>query len=54
MLKERKLISLMNVKAYDNKEELVKDLQAVVDVKDVVLIKASRGMKLEEVITMLK
>ena len=42
------------VKAYDNKEELVKDLQAVVDVKDVVLIKASRGMKLEEVITMLK
>ncbi|MFC9419027.1 UDP-N-acetylmuramoyl-tripeptide--D-alanyl-D-alanine ligase [Bacillus mobilis] len=42
------------VKAYDNKEELVKELQAVVDAKDVVLIKASRGMKLEEVITMLK
>ncbi|MDF2086104.1 UDP-N-acetylmuramoyl-tripeptide--D-alanyl-D-alanine ligase [Bacillus pseudomycoides] len=42
------------VKAYDNKEELVKNLQAVVDVKDVVLVKASRGMKLEEVITMLK
>ncbi|PEE40031.1 UDP-N-acetylmuramoyl-tripeptide--D-alanyl-D-alanine ligase [Bacillus pseudomycoides] len=42
------------VKAYDNKEELVKNLQAVVDVKDVVLVKASRGMKLEEVIMMLK
>ncbi|MDM5153057.1 UDP-N-acetylmuramoyl-tripeptide--D-alanyl-D-alanine ligase [Bacillus sp. DX1.1] len=42
------------VKAYDNKEKLVKDLQAVVDVKDVVLVKASRGMKLEEVITLLK
>ncbi|WP_439743770.1 UDP-N-acetylmuramoyl-tripeptide--D-alanyl-D-alanine ligase [Bacillus pseudomycoides] len=42
------------VKAYDNKEELVKNLQAIVDVKDVVLVKASRGMKLEEVITMLK
>ncbi|MBJ8028832.1 UDP-N-acetylmuramoyl-tripeptide--D-alanyl-D-alanine ligase [Bacillus cereus group sp. N21] len=42
------------VKVYDNKEELVKNLQAVVDVKDVVLVKASRGMKLEEVITMLK
>ncbi|PEA85545.1 UDP-N-acetylmuramoyl-tripeptide--D-alanyl-D-alanine ligase [Bacillus pseudomycoides] len=42
------------VKAYANKEELVKNLQAVVDVKDVVLVKASRGMKLEEVITMLK
>ena len=49
-----KLISLTNVKAYDNKEELVKELQAVVDAKDVVLVKASRGMKLEEVITMLK
>ncbi|MDM5186699.1 UDP-N-acetylmuramoyl-tripeptide--D-alanyl-D-alanine ligase [Bacillus sp. DX4.1] len=42
------------VKAYDNKEKLVKDLQEVVDVKDVVLVKASRGMKLEEVITLLK
>ncbi|MBO1627660.1 UDP-N-acetylmuramoyl-tripeptide--D-alanyl-D-alanine ligase [Bacillus arachidis] len=42
------------VKAYDNKEELVKDLKAIIDVKDVVLVKASRGMKLEEVITMLK
>ncbi|PHC34731.1 UDP-N-acetylmuramoyl-tripeptide--D-alanyl-D-alanine ligase [Bacillus pseudomycoides] len=42
------------VKVYDNKEELVKNLQEVVDVKDVVLVKASRGMKLEEVITMLK
>ncbi|KEK22398.1 UDP-N-acetylmuramoyl-tripeptide--D-alanyl-D-alanine ligase [Bacillus gaemokensis] len=42
------------VKAYDNKEDLVKDLQEVVDMKDVVLVKASRGMKLEEIITMLK
>ena len=42
------------VKAYHNKEELVKDLQAVVGNNDVVLVKASRGMKLEEVITMLK
>ncbi|WJE53037.1 UDP-N-acetylmuramoyl-tripeptide--D-alanyl-D-alanine ligase [Bacillus cereus] len=42
------------VKAYDNKEELVKELQSVIDVKDVVLVKASRGMRLEEVITMLK
>lgn len=42
------------VKAYTNKEELVKDLKAIVDTKDVVLVKASRGMKLEEVITMMK
>ena len=42
------------VKAYDSKEELIKELQAVVGTKDVVLVKASRGMKLEEVITMLK
>ncbi|MGG0184772.1 UDP-N-acetylmuramoyl-tripeptide--D-alanyl-D-alanine ligase [Bacillus rhizoplanae] len=42
------------VKAYDNKEELVKDLKEVVGVKDVVLVKASRGMKLEEVIAMIK
>ncbi|MGH1287865.1 UDP-N-acetylmuramoyl-tripeptide--D-alanyl-D-alanine ligase [Bacillus toyonensis] len=42
------------VKAYNNKEELVKDLQAVVGNNDVILVKASRGMKLEEVITMLK
>ncbi|PEY33612.1 UDP-N-acetylmuramoyl-tripeptide--D-alanyl-D-alanine ligase [Bacillus cereus] len=42
------------VKVYDNKEELVKELQSVIDVKDVVLVKASRGMRLEEVITMLK
>ena len=40
-----KINFLTNVKAYDNKEELVKELQAVVDAKDVVLIKASRGMK---------
>lgn len=42
------------VKVYDNKEELVKELQTVIDEKDVVLVKASRGMKLEEIITMLK
>ncbi|CAM4301890.1 UDP-N-acetylmuramoyl-tripeptide--D-alanyl-D-alanine ligase [Bacillus manliponensis] len=42
------------VKAYQNKEELVKDLKKIVDVKDVVLVKASRGMKLEEVITMMQ
>lgn len=42
------------VKVYDNKEELVKELQTVIDENDVVLVKASRGMKLEEIITMLK
>ncbi|MGQ0517720.1 hypothetical protein ACT453_48330, partial [Bacillus sp. D-CC] len=42
---------IFTVSAYYNKEELVKELQAVVDAKDVVLVKASRGMKLEEVIT---
>ncbi|MGH1052614.1 UDP-N-acetylmuramoyl-tripeptide--D-alanyl-D-alanine ligase [Bacillus cytotoxicus] len=42
------------VKAYDNKEELVKNLKDIVDMEDVVLVKASRGMKMEEIITMLK
>ncbi|MFP3121450.1 UDP-N-acetylmuramoyl-tripeptide--D-alanyl-D-alanine ligase [Ectobacillus funiculus] len=42
------------VKAYDDKEALVKDLKELVGAKDVVLVKASRGMRLEEVIAGLR
>jgi UDP-N-acetylmuramoyl-tripeptide--D-alanyl-D-alanine ligase len=38
------------VKTYDSKETLAADLAGLVSGKDVVLLKASRGMKLEEVI----
>ncbi|MBO9131384.1 UDP-N-acetylmuramoyl-tripeptide--D-alanyl-D-alanine ligase [Bacillus sp. 165] len=42
------------VKMYLDKEELAKDLKCVVTEHDVVLVKASRGMKLEEVIDWIK
>ncbi|PGT82619.1 UDP-N-acetylmuramoyl-tripeptide--D-alanyl-D-alanine ligase [Bacillus sp. AFS040349] len=35
---------------YDQKDELIKHLQSIVKEKDIVLVKASRGMKLEEVV----
>ncbi|UHA60825.1 UDP-N-acetylmuramoyl-tripeptide--D-alanyl-D-alanine ligase [Metabacillus litoralis] len=35
---------------YDHKDELIKHLQSIVKEKDIVLVKASRGMKLEEVV----
>lgn len=38
------------VKAYDDKEALAKDVKELAGPQDVVLVKASRGMKLEEVI----
>jgi UDP-N-acetylmuramoyl-tripeptide--D-alanyl-D-alanine ligase len=42
-----------HVKAYDSKEALAADLAVLVSSKDVVLLKASRGMKLEEIIAYL-
>jgi UDP-N-acetylmuramoyl-tripeptide--D-alanyl-D-alanine ligase len=39
-----------HVKAYDDKEALAKDLVSIVSSNDAVLFKASRGMKLEEII----
>jgi UDP-N-acetylmuramoyl-tripeptide--D-alanyl-D-alanine ligase len=38
------------VKAYEDKQSLAKDLLAVVSSSDVILLKASRGMKLEELL----
>lgn len=38
------------VNAYEDKRALAKDLLAVVSTKDVILLKASRGMKLEELL----
>ncbi|WP_143416203.1 UDP-N-acetylmuramoyl-tripeptide--D-alanyl-D-alanine ligase [Geobacillus sp. E263] len=38
------------VKAYEDKQSLAKDLLAVVSSGDVILLKASRGMKLEELL----
>ncbi|WP_027410267.1 UDP-N-acetylmuramoyl-tripeptide--D-alanyl-D-alanine ligase [Anoxybacteroides tepidamans] len=38
------------IKAYDDKKVLAKDLCAIVTADDVILFKASRGMKLEEII----
>nr|WP_275695662.1 UDP-N-acetylmuramoyl-tripeptide--D-alanyl-D-alanine ligase [Fredinandcohnia sp. SECRCQ15] len=42
------------VKAYLNKEELIAELGKVVNKDDVVLLKGSRGMKLEEVVAAFK
>lgn len=42
------------VKAYDDKEALAKDLKDLSGAQDVVLVKASRGMRLEEVIAALQ
>jgi len=42
--------SVDTVHHYDQKDELIKHLQSIVKEKDIVLVKASRGMKLEEVV----
>ncbi|GAB2702899.1 UDP-N-acetylmuramoyl-tripeptide--D-alanyl-D-alanine ligase [Paenibacillus thermoaerophilus] len=38
------------VRAYDDKDALLRDLTGVLDERDVVLVKGSRGMKLEELV----
>jgi len=43
-----------NIYAYDDKSELIHKLISVLHPKDVVLVKASRGMKLEEVVEVVK
>jgi len=43
-----------NIYAYDDKSELIHKLISVLHPKDVVLVKASRGMKLEEVVEAVK
>jgi UDP-N-acetylmuramoyl-tripeptide--D-alanyl-D-alanine ligase len=50
----REKLGAERVKSYLDKEELVKDLKAVASLEDVILVKASRGMKLEDVISLLK
>ncbi|KHF26996.1 UDP-N-acetylmuramoyl-tripeptide--D-alanyl-D-alanine ligase [Anoxybacillus sp. BCO1] len=41
------------VRSYTNKAQLAADLQAMMGAGDVILLKASRGMKLEEIISLL-
>ncbi|WP_028401271.1 UDP-N-acetylmuramoyl-tripeptide--D-alanyl-D-alanine ligase [Ectobacillus panaciterrae] len=43
-----------HVKAYTDKEALAKDLKAIASKEDVVLVKASRGTKLEDVISLIR
>ncbi|NDI33669.1 UDP-N-acetylmuramoyl-tripeptide--D-alanyl-D-alanine ligase [Chengkuizengella sediminis] len=43
-----------HVKSFEEKEKLLKELLTVVTKKDVILIKGSRGMKLEDVVSELK
>jgi UDP-N-acetylmuramoyl-tripeptide--D-alanyl-D-alanine ligase len=50
----KKNFSPERVKSYSDKEQLLQDLQHTVCDGDVVLVKASRGMKLEEVVDGLK
>lgn len=42
-----------NVRSYEEKEELIEAIQQFVQSKDVVLVKASRGMRLEDVVNAL-
>ncbi|QOR66833.1 UDP-N-acetylmuramoyl-tripeptide--D-alanyl-D-alanine ligase [Cytobacillus suaedae] len=42
------------VKAYSNKESLIEDLKKIVSANDLILVKGSRGMRLEEVVLELK
>lgn len=42
------------IHAYTDKTELIRDLTSLIHPKDVVLVKASRGMKLEEVVDAVK
>lgn len=41
------------VRSYEEKAELAADVQAIMEAGDVILLKASRGMKLEEIISLL-
>lgn len=41
------------VRSYEEKAELAADVQAIMEAGDVILLKASRGMKLEEIIYLL-
>jgi len=41
------------VRSYDDKRKLAADVQALIEPGDVILLKASRGMKLEEIISLL-
>lgn len=41
------------VRSYDDKRKLAADVQALISAGDVILLKASRGMKLEEIISLL-
>ncbi len=50
----KKHLALDNIYAYDDKSELIHKLISVLHPKDVVLVKASRGMKLEEVVEAVK
>lgn len=47
-------LSEERVKSYMDKDELIRDLAAVVGNNDAILVKASRGMKLEDVVEALK
>jgi len=50
----RKRFSAGRIKAFSDKSELIKQLQANVKANDLILVKGSRGMKLEEVVYALK
>ena len=43
-----------NIIMYNTKEECIKELKSIVKKNDVILIKASRGMKLEYVVKSLE
>ena len=43
-----------NIKMYNSKEELIRDLENVIKAEDVILVKASRGMKFEEIVKKLQ
>ncbi|HEY4391660.1 MAG TPA: UDP-N-acetylmuramoyl-tripeptide--D-alanyl-D-alanine ligase [Paenibacillus sp.] len=50
----KKHLAPNNIYAYDDKSELIHKLISLLHPKDVVLVKASRGMKLEEVVEAVK
>jgi UDP-N-acetylmuramoyl-tripeptide--D-alanyl-D-alanine ligase len=49
----KKVMGESRVKSYQDKVELIRDLQQTVQENDLILVKASRGMKLEEVVNTL-
>ncbi|WP_223703083.1 UDP-N-acetylmuramoyl-tripeptide--D-alanyl-D-alanine ligase [Sutcliffiella deserti] len=46
----KEILDSSNVKSYMDKEELVKDLLGIIKKDDVLIVKGSRGMKLEQVV----